>query len=256
MTKAATCTAAGSETYYYTYNEVEYEVATVALPALGHEWGAWSVTAAPTAEATGTLTRTCENDASHTETFTLPKLDKTNYSYAVTKNATCTETGTATYTYVKDGQSILAATVTLPALGHDWSEWSVTKAPTYTEKGAESRTCSVCNETETRDVPAFGLTVKFTDEVAALGEATTRAEKFEAISLALTTYSELTADERTEVSEAYATLEEAIEAYNSSSEAVNDELVSATQLALSIIASTVATMSALAAAWFVVKKLF
>ena len=98
--------------------------------------------------------------------------------------------------------------------------------------------------------------MKFTDEVAALGEATTRAEKFEAISLALTTYSGLTADERTEVSEAYATLEEAIEAYNSSSEAVNDELVSATQLALSIIASTVATMSALAAAWFVVKKLF
>ena len=420
VTKAATCTAAGSETYYYTYNEVEYEVATVTLPALGHEWGAWSVTAAPTAEATGTLTRTCsvceeaetatlpklnaedyayavtknatctetgtatytyekdgqnilaatvtlpalghdpalghewgewsvtaaptaeatgtltrtcENDPVHTEIFTLPKLDKTNYSYAVTKsatctetgtatytyekdgqnilaatvtlpalghesvtkaptaeatgtlmrtcsvceeaetatlpkldktnysyavtkNATCTETGTATYTYVKDGQSILAATVTLPALGHEWGEWSVTKAPTYTEKGTESRTCSVCNETETRDVPALGLTAKFADEVEALGEATTRAEKFEAISLALTTYSGLTADERTEVSEAYATLEEAIEAYNSSSEAVNDELVSATQLALSIIASTAATMSALAAAWFVVKKLF
>ena len=256
VTKNATCTETGTATYTYEKDGQNILAATMTLPTLGHEWGEWSVTAAPTAEATGTLTRTCENDPVHTEIFTLPKLNAEDYAYAVTKNATCTETGTATYTYVKDGQSILAATVTLPALGHEWGEWSVTKAPTYTEKGTESRTCSVCNETETRDVPALGLTVKFTDEVAALGEATTRAEKFEAISLALTTYSELTADERTEVSEAYATLEEAVAAYNASAEAVNDELVSATQLALSIIASTAATMSALAAAWFVVKKLF
>ena len=114
-TKAATCTADGRKTYFYTYEEVEYEVTTVTLPATGHEWGAWTVTKAPTETTTGTLMRTCENDASHTETFTLPKLDKTNYAYAVTKEATCTETGTATYTYEKDGQKIVAATVMLPA---------------------------------------------------------------------------------------------------------------------------------------------
>ena len=253
---AATCTTEGSTAGSKCSVCGEILVAPETIPALGHSFGEWSVTKAPTATEAGTLTRTCERDGSHTETFVLPMLSETDYTYEVTKAATCTETGTATYTYVKDGQNILAATVTLTALGHSWGEWTVTKEPTYTEKGTESRTCSVCNETETRDIPAIGLAAKFKAEVEALGDANTREEKFEAISLALTTYGELTDSEREEVAEEYATLETAITAYNASAQAVNDELVSATEIALKIIVSTVATMSALAAAWFVVKKLF
>lgn len=37
-----------------------------------------------------------------------------------------------------------------PALGHSWGEWSVTKDATYSEEGEETRTCSVCGQTETR----------------------------------------------------------------------------------------------------------
>ena len=253
---APTCTTEGSTAGSKCSVCGEILVAPETIPALGHSFGEWSVTKAPTATEAGTLTRTCERDGSHTETFALPMLNETDYTYEVTKAATCTETGTATYTYEKDGQSILVATVTLTALGHSWGEWTVTKEPTYTEKGTESRTCSVCNETETRDIPAIGLAAKFKAEVEALGDANTREEKFEAISLALTTYGELTDSEREEVAEEYATLETEITAYNASAQAVNDELVSATEIALKIIVSTVATMSALAAAWFVVKKLF
>lgn len=35
---------------------------------------------------------------------------------------------------------------------HVWGEWTQTKAPTTTEKGEESRKCTVCGNTETRDV--------------------------------------------------------------------------------------------------------
>ena len=39
---------------------------------------------------------------------------------------------------------------------HDWGDWAETQAPTCTEKGVEKRTCSVCGETETRDITALG----------------------------------------------------------------------------------------------------
>lgn len=44
----------------------------------------------------------------------------------------------------------------IPALGHSWSEWKVTKQPTSKDKGTETRTCSVCGETESRDIPPTG----------------------------------------------------------------------------------------------------
>ncbi|MGN0999209.1 MAG: S8 family serine peptidase, partial [Faecousia sp.] len=39
---------------------------------------------------------------------------------------------------------------------HSWGEWVVTTDPTCTEKGEETRTCSICGETEKRDVDALG----------------------------------------------------------------------------------------------------
>ena len=43
-----------------------------------------------------------------------------------------------------------------PCTGHDFGEWTVTTAPTCTEKGVETRYCSRCDATETRDVDALG----------------------------------------------------------------------------------------------------
>ena len=43
-----------------------------------------------------------------------------------------------------------------PCENHNWGEWAVAKEATCTEKGVETRICSVCGETETRDIKALG----------------------------------------------------------------------------------------------------
>ena len=43
-----------------------------------------------------------------------------------------------------------------PCENHDWGDWVKTQAPTCTEAGVEKHTCSVCGETETRDITALG----------------------------------------------------------------------------------------------------
>ena len=74
--KAATCEEAG-----YTQSEVcancgDVKAAKEEIPALGHDWGEWAVTTEPTTEAEGVETRVCKNDASHTETRPIEKLEK------------------------------------------------------------------------------------------------------------------------------------------------------------------------------------
>ena len=72
--------------------------------------------------------------------------------------ATCTADGVKAHKkcecgklYV-DGVEVTAESLVIKSAGHTWGEWVVTKEPTTTEKGEETRTCSVCNATETRDV--------------------------------------------------------------------------------------------------------
>ena len=74
-------------------------------PQHSHSYGKWEVTKEPTLEDEGTIERKCiAND--DLQTFTLPKLNKTDYTYTVTKKSTCIAKGTGTYTYTKDGQNI------------------------------------------------------------------------------------------------------------------------------------------------------
>ena len=49
---------------------------------------------------------------------------------------------------------------------HVWGEWTVTKAATCTETGVETRTCSVCGETETREIAMIPHTVVVDPAVA------------------------------------------------------------------------------------------
>lgn len=44
----------------------------------------------------------------------------------------------------------------IPAKGHSWGEWTVTKAATAKEGGEEQRKCSVCGATETRETKPTG----------------------------------------------------------------------------------------------------
>lgn len=59
---------------------------------------------------------------------------------------------------------------------HEWSEWTQTVAPSYTTKGEETRTCSICSTTETREVAQLSLEntfKRYPDIVSDLGFFTT-----------------------------------------------------------------------------------
>ncbi len=108
VTKAATCTQAGSVTYTcQRLNQNIYcgEKRTETIPALGHIWD----------------------------------------SGTVTKAATCAEAGVKTYTCTRCGE---AKTETIPKLSHAFGAWSTTKAPTCTEAGQRERKCTACGYTE------------------------------------------------------------------------------------------------------------
>lgn len=46
-----------------------------------------------------------------------------------------------------------------PHKEHTYGEWTVTKEATCTEKGSRTRTCTVCNEQQTEEIPLTGHTV-------------------------------------------------------------------------------------------------
>ncbi len=64
-----TCTEPGWEEYD-TCSRCDYSTC-VEIPALGHDWGEWTLTTEPTETSAGEETRTCRNDPDHTETRTV-----------------------------------------------------------------------------------------------------------------------------------------------------------------------------------------
>ena len=75
--------------------------------------------------------------------------------------ATCTESGNIEYWYCEDCGKYFSdaegnyevTDITVAAKGHTWGEWEVTKQATCEETGSQTRTCSVCKETETEEIP-------------------------------------------------------------------------------------------------------
>ena len=72
------------------------------------------------------------------------------------KPATCTEAGHTAGVQCSRCGAIESGVTEIPALGHSYGNWTVTTEPTCTEKGMETRTCTRCNASETRDVAALG----------------------------------------------------------------------------------------------------
>ena len=97
---------------------------------LGHDWGQWTVTTPATARAEGVETRTCRNDASHTETRAIPKLmpERGHTSRRFPAGGTTNSTGSATGTdkTVKSsdtgdmGVALYAVTALLSVTGMAW----------------------------------------------------------------------------------------------------------------------------------------
>ena len=186
---AATCTEAGHTAGVQCSRCGLVESGVTEIPALGHSYGAWTQTKAPTCTAKGTETKTCTRcNASETRDVaalghdiiphaakaatcteigweaydTCSRCDYTTYKEipetghhhdAVVTAPTCTEKGYTTHTCACGDSYVDSYT---NALGHSYGAWTQTKAPTCTEKGTEAKTCTRCNATETRDVEALG----------------------------------------------------------------------------------------------------
>lgn len=130
----------------------------VTLPALGHDYGAW------TSNGDGTHTRVCANDSSHTETG-----DCTGGTADCLHEAVCETCGSAygeknpdnhtgalawTITETHHEQAwACCGLVTVAKAAHTFGDWVVTQYPTYRHEGVLSRTCTVCAYTETRELP-------------------------------------------------------------------------------------------------------
>ncbi|MBO4419072.1 MAG: InlB B-repeat-containing protein, partial [Oscillospiraceae bacterium] len=144
----ASCTEPGSITYV---GLLTGEVHETELAPLGHNFGEWTVTAAPSCTEAGEETRTCSRcDAVETR-----PVEALGHDYnAVVTEPTCTEGGFTTYTCTRCGDTYTDDET--PALGHDFGDWTVTTAPTCLEDGEETRTCSRCDAVETRPVEALG----------------------------------------------------------------------------------------------------
>ena len=177
VTKAATCTAAGTKTYTCTRckkTRTETIAATghkavkdaavaatcetagktegshcsvcgivikaqTTIAALGHSWDSGKVTKAATCTTAGTKTYTCTR-CKKTRTETIAAT-----GHKVVKDAavaaTCETAGKTEGSHCSVCGTVLKAQTTTAALGHDYGEWKTIKAATYTEPGQAERVC-------------------------------------------------------------------------------------------------------------------
>lgn len=142
-----TCTEMGYTTY--TCSRCGNAYVAEMVDALGHDWGEWTVIQEPDCDNEGVEERTCAR-CGEKETRPIPV---TSHNYVDTVvSPTCTEKGYTTRTCNHCGDSYVVDVV--PALGHKWGEWNTAKAATCFKDGEETRTCPVCQEKETRAIPA------------------------------------------------------------------------------------------------------
>lgn len=149
----------------------------------------------------------------------------------------------------------------LPLESHKFGDWSAT------DDNKESRTCSVCGHTETRDAGNQGgnqggneggdevdqeLIASFNNAVDAAQSATTMSEKFSAIKTALSLYNQMNSEEKALATGAYADLEDVINAYNNAATVVNNESNKATENAIMLFAGTFSVLAF--AAYFLLRR--
>ena len=133
----ALCEDEGTELYRAVFENPAFDSErTRAIPAIGHKWGAWTVTRAATETEDGEQTRICENDSAHVQTAVIPSITHVHKLTAVPeKKPGCTEEGNIAYWICESCESIftdaegenevdpaLEDSIFLPPLGHDWQQ--------------------------------------------------------------------------------------------------------------------------------------
>ena len=212
ITKAATCTAAGTKTYTCTRckkTRTETIAATghkavkdaavaatcettgktegshcsvcgtvlkaqTTVAALGHSWDNGKVTKAVTCTAAGTKTYTCTR-CKKTRTETIAATGHKAVKDAAVA-ATCETAGKTEGSHCSVCNTVLKAQTIVAALGHSWDGGKITKAATCTAAGTKTYTCTRCKKTRTETIVATGHKVVKDAAVAATCETTGKTE--------------------------------------------------------------------------------
>ena len=144
VTEEPTCTETGVGTYTWKTTDYGDFSFNATLEALGHDFGDWTVTTAPTCLDAGEETRTC----SRCNAFETQPVAALGHDYqAVVMEPTCTEAGYTTHTCSRCGDSYTDSET--EALGHDYN--AVVTEPTCTESGFTTYTCTRCGDSYSAD---------------------------------------------------------------------------------------------------------
>ena len=212
ITKAATCTTAGTKTYTCTRckkTRTETIAATghkavkdaavaatcetagktegshcsvcgtvikaqTTVAALGHSWDGGKITKAATCTTAGTKTYTCTR-CKKTRTETIAATGHKAVKDAAVA-ATCETTGKTEGSHCSVCGTVLKSQTTIAALGHNWDGGKVTKAATCTTAGTKTYTCTRCKKTRTETIAATGHKAVKDAAVAATCETTGKTE--------------------------------------------------------------------------------
>ena len=212
ITKAATCTTAGTKTYTCTRckktrtetiaatgHKVVKDAAVAATcetagktegshcsvcntvikaqtttAALGHSWDGGKITKAATCTAAGTKIYTCTR-CKKTRTETIAATGHKAVKDAAVA-ATCETTGKTEGSHCSVCNTVIKAQTTTAALGHSWDSGKVTKAATCTAAGTKTYTCTRCKKTRTETIAATGHKVVKDAAVAATCETAGKTE--------------------------------------------------------------------------------
>ncbi len=165
-----TCEKPGKNAYYKCadcgklFNESKEETTeeALAIAAKGHNYGDLIAKVDATCEGAGKNAyykcADCgklfdENKAETTEEALVIAAKGHDEEVIAGKDATCTEPGLTEGKKCKVCGVILAEQTEIAATGHTFGEWTETKKATTKAAGEESRTCSICNTVETREIP-------------------------------------------------------------------------------------------------------
>ena len=118
-----------------------------------HDYGEWVLDQAPTCKKYGVRHRICKNCGDRE----VDVLDKVDHSWELvsTTPATCIIGEIQHYKCSVCGET-KDVTLSNPLGEHSWDEGKVTKKATCTEDGEKTYTCTVCNTTKTKVIPATG----------------------------------------------------------------------------------------------------
>ena len=212
VTKAATCTAAGTKTYTCTRckkTRTETIAATghkavkdaavaatcetagktegshcsvcgivikaqTTVAALGHSWDGGKITKAATCTTAGTKTYTCTR-CKKTRTETIAATGHKAVKDAAVA-ATCETAGKTEGSHCSVCGTVLKSQTTIAALDHSWDGGKVTKAATCTTAGTKTYTCTRCKKTRTETIAATGHKVVKDAAVAATCETAGKTE--------------------------------------------------------------------------------